>query len=87
MANDLYDDGGDDASSAPTEEQDKEGEATSLLPKSFFGDKAVEKGKRCEVEITAIYDDQVQVTKVPESDYKDEPEEVAATSEVDTLME
>jgi len=71
---DIYDDGGSDtATETPAEEKSTkdEGAATGLLSKSFFGEKELKPGDRCEIELDRVFDDQVQVHKVAESDYKD----------------
>lgn len=43
------------------EESDSE---SALLPKSFFGDKDLEVGKKCEVKIVHVYEDEVEVEYV-----------------------
>lgn len=67
------------------------GAATAVLPKDFFGDKTLEAGKRCEVEIQKIMDDQVLVSKVPDSEYKDkesgEPPDTAPESSSEDMMD
>lgn len=96
MPEDMYDDGGDTAVETPPaetekeESTDKEGAATATLPREFFGDKTLEPGKRCEVEIQRVMDDQVLVSKVPESEYGKGKEEVAEAPEssgTDDMME
>lgn len=85
---DLYDDA-PEGNPGPSKSDKSEGAATALLPKDFFGDKTLEPGTRCEVEVSRVLDDQVQVTKVPESEYKgEEPDDMPAPSEseMDAMM-
>lgn len=62
----------DDSSSS-----DKMDAETSLLPKSMFGDKDLEPGHICKVEIVKTYGDQVEVKAVP-GDYGDDENAEAA---------
>lgn len=55
-----------------------ESDKTALLPKSFFGDKDLEPGKTCKVEVVHIYEDEVEVKYVGEKGEKSEPSEVDA---------
>jgi len=82
VADDPYSDG-DAPEPEEVEQQETEnpetkpkddGAATELLSKSFFGDKTLKPGTRCEVEIVKITDSQAIVKTVPESDYDDEPD-------------
>ena len=90
MAEDLYDDGGGSDSAtieSPAEKpsEKKEGAATGLLSKDFFGGKELKPGTRCEIEVDRILDDQVMVRKVPESDYS-KPEESMMPAESEDMM-
>lgn len=58
---------------APETKPKDDGAATELLSKSFFGDKELKPGTRCEIEIVKVTDSQVIAKKVAESDYDDEP--------------
>ncbi len=66
----------------------KNDKATFLIPKNVFGDKTLEPGTRCEIEVTRVLDDQVEAIKVADSEYRDEGEEmeVEEVDEVDELM-
>lgn len=84
MADDnLYEDGGE---TTPKKGND-DGGATALLDKTFFGDKELKPGVRCEVEITRVMDDQVMVKKVPESEYKSSTDTEGEIPEPDAEME
>lgn len=82
---DLY---SDDAEPSPApqesgEENEDAAQSTGLLPKSFFQGKDLEPGKKCEVEIVAEHEDEVEVRYVKHGGRKDsgEPEpENAMTS-------
>lgn len=92
MGDDLYDDGGGMNSPAvsenPSEQsEESDGAPESLLPKSFFGDKELEPGKRCEVEIVRVEEDQVLVKKVPESEYSSNEEEAPPRGEMESMMD
>lgn len=62
----------------PVEDKEREesDEETALLPKSLFGDKELEPGKQCKVEIVAVYDDEVEVKYVPHDDSESDDEEM-----------
>jgi Zn-finger nucleic acid-binding protein len=45
-----------------------------VLPKSFFGDKELEPGSRCEVEIVRVNEDDVEVKYVPHSEGEENDE-------------
>ena len=63
---------------ATPEEHPDEGEGqTGLLPKSFFMGKDKKPGDKCEVEVTHVYDDQIEVKYLDAQD-KNEPGESAA---------
>lgn len=82
MANDY-----DDSGTEPAEPRKDKGEATELLRRSFFGDKELKPGTRCEVEVVRVMDEQVSVKKVPESEYRDEDEELTEDSEIEQMMD
>jgi len=90
---DPYDDSSTDtATETPAEDKGDsakdEGAATALLDKDFFGDKELKPGTRCEVEVDRVLDDQVQVHKVPESEYKDADEAKESSSpSADDMMD
>lgn len=65
--------GAADPGGSPKEESSETDSATSLLPTSFFGGKAVEPGYRCEVEVVRVHDDQVEVKTCSESSGESEP--------------
>jgi hypothetical protein len=49
-------DGGGDA-----HDQDQDSEQTALLPKSFFREEDLHPGYKCEVEVTAVHEEEVSV--------------------------
>lgn len=61
----------DESSSESTEELEDSGE-TSILPMSFFQGKEVEPGKKCEVEVVAVYGDEVEVKYVEHREKDDD---------------
>jgi len=78
MPEDLYDTEG--ARPAPREEEargdqeDRAEEATALLPKQFFAGHEPEVGDRCEVEVTAVHEEEVSVKYVTEHEGEEEAE-------------
>lgn len=89
MPDDIYDDAGM-SESAPEKaepESNSSGSPEELLSRSFFGDKELEIGKRCEVEIVKLMPDQVLVKKVPDSEYKEKPEPMMERDEVSEMMD
>lgn len=73
---DLY---GDASAPAATSDQpaskdgDDDGGSTSILPRSFFAGKDLKVGDKCDVTITAIHENDVEVQPCDSSD-KDEDE-------------
>ena len=61
-SDDFYQSKGSKSSNNESEEDT--GEETALLPKSFFQGKELEVGKKCEVEIVSLYDDEAEVKYV-----------------------
>jgi hypothetical protein len=55
----YYDDSPD--SQAPSPSADSTDVKTSILPKSFFGGRDLKVGLKCDVEITAIHENDVEV--------------------------
>lgn len=55
----------DDNESMSEVEGSEEESEQALLPKSFFAGKELEVGKKCEVRVEGIYDDEVAVSYVP----------------------
>lgn len=76
----YYDDGPDEAppaASKPSSEKPEgdAGEKTSILPREFFhGD--VKPGDRCDIEVVAVHQEDVEV-KCADSDEEEEPDEEA----------
>lgn len=62
-SDDYYQTGGSSKSSESESDEDA-GPETALLPKSFFGSKDLEVGKKCEVEIVSKFDDEIEVKYV-----------------------
>lgn len=96
MPDDLYSDGPEAEmpaeAEAPPEEAAPEAEASEgpvgLLPKEVFGDKPLEVGSRCEIEIERVMDNQVQIKVLPHQ-YGDEAEpapDAPADAEMAELM-
>ena len=88
MAYDSY----DEPVAETKDNNSKDDSKTGLLPKSFFGDKSLEPGKVCKVEIEHVYEDEVSVRYIPHSEAKEddkepeEPEETAAEPESEEAM-
>jgi len=85
---DFYSDGSESSEPATTEtttKPDAGEEHTALLPKSFFGSKELEPGKRCQVEIEKVYGDEVQVSYVPPTSKSEPPKETAPAPEPDSM--
>lgn len=59
-----------DSGESDTEETSE----TSILPVSFFQGKELEPGKKCEVEVVAVYGDEVEVRYVEHDGKKDRKE-------------
>lgn len=78
---DYYDEGPDregapDADDQAQVQDESETETqTALLPKSFFLEKDLDPGVRCEVEIDRVLEDEVQVHYVPHDDLSPEKKE------------
>jgi hypothetical protein len=79
VPDDPYSDGESTVEEVETTETDNpetkpkdDGAATELLSKSFFGDKSLKPGTRCEIEIVRVTDSQVIARKVPDSEYHDD---------------
>jgi len=67
----MYDDGAPatEAPAAPAEPKPSEnGNATALIPKSFFSGKRPEVGDECSVKIDRVMEDGVLVSYVPHSE-------------------
>jgi hypothetical protein len=59
----------------PDGSMEESDENTTLVPKSFFGGKDLEVGKKCEVEVVALYEDEVEVKYVKHKDKEEKPDE------------
>lgn len=60
----------DEKSESEIEATEDESEQ-ALLPKSFFGGKDLEVGKKCEVRVEGIYDEEIAVSYVPHKKDRD----------------
>lgn len=69
---------------APEKEREESDVETALLPKSIFGDKKLEAGKKCEFEIVHTYDDEVEVKYVPHKKDGDKDKKEDEDSDDDT---
>lgn len=85
---DYYDDDESEDMGRGAPSDDESTGQTGLLPKSFFGDKPLDPGTICSVEIVKAYDDQVEVRYVPhdESDEPIEEEAIAEEAPADEMM-
>lgn len=72
-------------------ESESQGE-TSILPKSFFGDRELKPGEKCDVEIVAVHESDVEVkgcdsAEKPESESQDMGGEMAGKAAMPTEMQ
>src|SRR5574342_131837 len=84
---DAYSVGEDEVSEkddSPMEEED-EGEATALLPKSILGGKEFKPGEEVVLQIKAVYDDEVEVAYAKEK--KDDKEDMSMDKETKPMSE
>lgn len=82
MEDDFY--GGlSEPKEAPEKEREESDVETALLPRSIFGDKKLEAGKKCEFEIVHTYDDEVEVKYVKHKD-GDKDDDEKSDSDDDT---
>jgi hypothetical protein len=80
MPEDYFDEGGGGAPAAaepqsqPAEDQDQKGgeDQTALLPKSFFSEEDLKPGYKCQVEITGIHDNEVEVKYLGSPEHEEE---------------
>lgn len=79
MQEDLYNDSPDkpsgDAGDKPQSNEAGDGSETSILPKSFFSGKDLKPGDKCDVEIVAIHDNDVEVRGCDSSDTESDNED------------
>ncbi len=71
----LYDDSPDQPESQKPEAKSDEGMKTSILPKDFFSGKDLKPGDKCDIEIVAIHDNDIEVKGCGSSDEGKEKEE------------